>query len=130
VFMPSEAPLAKVAAVRHYGGEVRHVDGTFEDAAQAAHEAAAREGRTFVPAFDDADVIAGQGTLGLELARQAPGTTLIVVPLGGGGLAAGVAIAAKATLANVRIVGVQAEARGGSTICDGIAVKRPGALTA
>ena len=143
--MPAGAPLAKVAAVREYGGEVRLVEGSYDEAGAAAVELAAAEGRTLVHPFDDLDVVAGQGTVGLELARQAPGVRLIVVPLGGGGLATGVAIAAKARIPGVRVVGVQAEAcapypaslaahrplgaRSANTICDGIAVKRPGDLT-
>jgi threonine dehydratase len=129
VFMPREAPLAKVAAVRNYGGEVRLVDGDYDAAAEAAHAAAEQGGKTFIPPFDDPDVIAGQGTVGLEIARQAPGTSLVVVPVGGGGLASGVAVALDARLPGVRLVGVQAEGRSTSTICDGIAIKRPGRIT-
>lgn len=143
--MPAGAPLAKVAAVREYGGEVRLIEGSYDEAGAAAVELAASDGRTLVHPFDDLEVVAGQGTVGLELARQAPGVRLIVVPLGGGGLATGVAIAAKARIPGVRVVGVQAEAcapypaslaahrpvgaRSANTICDGIAVKRPGELT-
>jgi threonine dehydratase len=145
LFMPVEAPLAKVAAVRSYGGDVRLVDGSYDEAAAAAREFAERESRTLIPPFDDYEIVAGQGTAGLEIARQAPGTKLVVVPLGGGGLAAGVAIAIKSRLPGARVIGVQAEAcapyveslaahrpigaRSASTICDGIAVKRPGELT-
>lgn len=137
--MPAGAPLAKVAAVRGYGGEVRLVEGGYDDAAAAAAELAASTGRPLVHPFDDPDVIAGQGTIGLELACQAPDVRCVVVPLGGGGLASGVAIAVKERLPGVRVVGVQAEAfapfasgrarRSPTTICDGIAVKRPGELT-
>jgi threonine dehydratase len=145
LFMPSEAPLAKVAAVRSYGGDVRLVDGSYEEAAAAAREFAQRTSSTLVPPFDDPQIVAGQGTVGLEIARQASGTRLVVVPLGGGGLAAGVAIAIKSRLAGAEVIGVQAEAcapyveslaarrpigaRSASTICDGIAVKRPGEFT-
>lgn len=145
VFMPLHAPLAKVSAVRGYGGEVRLVEGSYDEAAEAAREFAATEGATLVPPFDDPAVIAGQGTVGLEVARQAPDTRLAVVPLGGGALAAGTAIALKSRLGDARVVGVQAEncapyiaslaahrpigARTAQTICDGIAVKRPGELT-
>ena len=145
LFMPAESPLAKVSAVRGYGGRVHLVDGSYEEAADAAREFAEAEHATLVPPFDDAAIVAGQGTMGLEIARQAPTTQLVVVPLGGGGLAAGIAIATKAKLQGVRVVGVQAEAcspyvdslaarraigaRSASTICDGIAVKRPGELT-
>lgn len=143
--MPAGAPLAKVAGVREYGGEVRLVEGSYDEAGAAAVELAAVSGRTLVHPFDDLDVVSGQGTIGLELALQAPGLRLVVAPLGGGGLATGVAIALKARLPGVRVVGVQAEAcapypasiaahravgaRSANTICDGIAVKTPGALT-
>jgi threonine dehydratase len=145
IFMPVDAPLAKVAATRRYGGEVRLLAGSYDEAAAAAREFADHESRTLVPPFDDYDIVAGQGTVGLEIARQAPATRLVVVPLGGGGLAAGVAIAVKSKLSGARVIGVQAEAcapyveslaahrpigaRSVSTICDGIAVKRPGELT-
>jgi threonine dehydratase len=145
LFMPANAPLAKVAAVRGYGGEVHLLDGSYDDAAEAARAFAAREGRTLIHPFDDPDIVIGQGTVGLEIARQAPTTRLVVVPLGGGGLASGIAIAIKSRIPDARVVGVQSEAcspyvdpaparrpigaRATSTICDGIAVKRPGELT-
>src|SRR5262245_23965522 len=143
--MPAQAPLAKVAAVRQYGGEVRFVDGSYDEAGDEAARLARDEGMTQVHAFDAAEVVAGQGTIGLEIARQAPATKLVVVPLGGGGLASGIGIAVAARLPGVRVVGVQAEAcapyidslaahrpigaRSANTICDGIAVKRPGDFT-
>src|SRR5215212_1634299 len=143
--MPEEAPVSKVAAVRQYGGEVRLAGGTFDDAHAEASRIAASEGLTLVHAFDAADVVAGQGTVGLELARQAPDVRLVVVPLGGGGLISGVALAVSELLPGARVVGVQAEAcapyidslaahkpigaRSANTICDGIAVKRPGDFT-
>ena len=145
VFMPAEAPLAKVAAVRRRGGEVHLVEGSFDEALDAAEEWARERGATFMPAFDHPAVVAGQGTVGLEIAEQAPDTRLVVVPLGGGALASGIAIAVKARLPGCRVVGVQAEncapylaslkaqrpigARSAVTICDGIAIKRPGDLT-
>jgi threonine dehydratase len=145
LFMPSDAPLAKVAAVRGYGGRVRLVDGPYEEVAATAREFADREGRTLIPPFDDPAVVAGQGTVGLEIARQRPATRLVVVPLGGGSLAAGIAIAIKSRLPGAAVMGVQAEACAPyvdshehqrpsgdslvSTICDGIAIKRPGELT-
>jgi threonine dehydratase len=145
LFMPAEAPLAKAAAVRAYGGEVHLLEGSYDDAAEAARAFAEGEGGTLIHPFDDPDIVAGQGTVGLEIARQAPTTRLVVVPLGGGGLASGIAIAIKSRLPDARVVGVQAEAcspyvdsvaahrpigaRATSTICDGIAVKRPGELT-
>ena len=143
--MPAGAPLAKVAAVRQYGGEIRFVEGTYDDAGAEAVRIARDEGLHHVHAFDAPDVVAGQGTVGLEIARQAPATKVLVVPLGGGGLAAGVGLAAAAVMPGARVVGVQAAAcapyidslaaqrpigaRSANTICDGIAVKRPGDYT-
>ncbi len=145
VFMPAAAPVAKVAAVRQYGGEVHFVEGTVDEAAERAHDLAEAEGHTVVHAFDNRDVVAGQGTVGLEIAAQAPNVRCLVVPLGGGGLISGTAMAARARLDDVRVVGVQSEAcapyprslaahrpvgaRFANTICDGIAVKRPGEVT-
>ena len=145
LFIPAHAPAAKVAAVRSYGGEVHLVDGSYDEAAAAAQEFADNEGRTLIPPFDDPDVVSGAGTVGAEIARQAPRTRLVVVPVGGGALAAGVGVAVKWLLPDVRIVGVQAEtcapyvhahpghgqASSGPprTLCDGIAVKRPGEIT-
>ena len=141
-FMPAGAPLSKIAGVREYGGEVRLVEGSVDEAAEVARRVAEDEGRTLVHAFDQASVVAGQGSVGLEIARQEPDVRLVVVPLGGGGLASGTAIA---LAGRARVVGVQAEAcapypasiaahhpvgaRSSSTICDGIAVKRPGEFT-
>jgi threonine dehydratase len=127
--MPASAPIAKVEAVRAYGGTVRFVDGAYDAAAKAAEELVTGEGMTLIPPFDDRVVIAGQGTVGLEIAAQLPDAALVVVPLGGGGLAAGVAIAVKDRLPGVRLIGVQSDARTRGTICDGIAVKRPGEVT-
>ena len=143
--MPEGAPLSKVAAVKQYGGEVILNEGTYDEARQAADELAHSDGRIVVHAFDDPEVVAGQGTVGLEIAEDMPDVRLVVVPLGGGGLATGVAIAVKSLLPEARVVGVQAEAcapyidslaahrpigaRSANTICDGIAVKQPGELT-
>jgi threonine dehydratase len=143
--MPEQAPLAKVAAVRQYGGEVRLVEGGYDEAGAEARRLAEERGMTLVHAFDQPLVVAGQGTVGLEIAHQGPGVRLIVVPLGGGGLASGIGLAAAAALPDARVVGVQAEAcapyidslaarrpvgaRSANTICDGIAVKRPGDFT-
>src|SRR4051794_30582839 len=110
LFMPVEAPLAKIAAVREYGGEVRLVEGMLDEAFVAARAHADETGGTFVHAFDDPAVIAGQGTAGLELPRQVPNIAMVVVPIGGGGLIAGVATALRAENPNVRVVGVQSEA--------------------
>jgi threonine dehydratase len=143
--MPQEAPLAKVAAVRQYGGEVRLHGATYDDAKAEALRLSETKGSTLVHAFDAPEVVAGQGTVGLEVARAAPGVRLVVLPLGGGGLAAGAGLAIKARIPEARVVGVQAEAcapyidslaahrpigaRSANTICDGIAVKRPGDFT-
>ena len=143
--MPEEAPVSKVAAVRQYGGEVRLHGGNYDDAHTEAARLVEEEGLTAVHAFDQAEVVAGQGTVGLEIARQAPEVKLVVVPLGGGGLAAGIGLAVAEWLPGARVVGVQAEAcapyidslaahrpigaRSANTICDGIAVKRPGDFT-
>jgi threonine dehydratase len=145
LFMPAAAPLAKIAAVRRKGGEVHLIAGSYDEADEAARRHADQRGATVVPAFDHPAVIAGQGTVGLEIAEQAPDTRLVVVPLGGGALVAGIAIAIKSRLEGARIVGVQAEncapyidslaahrpigARSAVTICDGIAVKMPGDVT-
>jgi threonine dehydratase len=129
VCMPAEAPLAKLEAVRAAGVCVRLVEGDYEAAQEAAREMAESEGRTLIHPFADPDVIAGQGTVGLEIAKAAPDARLIVVPMGGGGLASGVGIAAKARLEGVTVVAVQAAARAGRTIADGIAVKQPAEIT-
>jgi threonine dehydratase len=143
--MPEQAPLAKVAAVQQYGGIVELVDGGYDEAGAVARGLAEERGMTLVHAFDQPPVVAGQGTIGLEIARDAPDVGLIVVPLGGGGLAGGIALTASELLPDARVVGVQAEAcapyidslaahrpvgaRSANTICDGIAVKRPGDFT-
>ena len=139
IFMPEDSPMAKVDATRSYGAEVELVGAGFDDALAAAEELVARVGGTFVHAFEDELVIAGQGTIGLELAEQVPDATTFVLPIGGGGLAAGIAIALRELRPGVRIVGVQSDAYAplaggevgtrGPTIADGIAVKRPGELT-
>jgi threonine dehydratase len=145
LYMPEDAPVAKIEAVRGYGGDVRLVPGSFDEAAAASREAAEREGLTPIHPFDDPIVLAGQGTIGLEIAAQAPRTSTVVVAVGGGALAAGIAIAVKDRSPGLRVVGVQSDvcapyprslvarqpigARSTNTICDGIAVKRPGELT-
>jgi len=137
VFMPAEAQYAKIGATRDYGAEVVLGGDSLEDAIVAAHERAEVTGATIVHPFDDPLVVAGQGTLGLELAEQLAEVETVVVPVGGGGLCAGIAIALGERRPELRLVGVQAArcaplAGGttlGPTIADGIAVKRPGALT-
>jgi threonine dehydratase len=144
VVMPAGAPLPKVAATRSYGADVVLHGATVEDALALAQELAAANGSIFIHPFDHPDVIAGQGTIGLEIAEQCPEVRTIAVPVGGGGLAAGVAVAVSAALPDARLIGVQAEAiapvpasiAAGNpvavtpavTMADGIAVARPGEL--
>jgi len=129
VFMPQDAPMAKVEATRNYGAETVLTGAMFDDALAAAFARAEETGATFVHAFEDPVVIAGQGTIGLELAEQLPDAKTFVLPIGGGGLAAGIAIALRRLRPEVRLVGVQAGKTSGATIADGIAVKHPGELT-
>jgi threonine dehydratase len=144
VVMPAGAPLPKVEATRSYGADVI-LHGTSVEAALArARELAAETGAVFIHPFEHPDVIAGQGTVGLEIAEQCPEARTIAVPVGGGGLAAGIAIAARARLPRARLIGVQAEAvapfpgslsagypvtvAAAATMADGIAIAEPGAL--
>ncbi len=137
VFMPQDAPMAKVEATKNYGATVELGGEDFDEAMAAAIQAAEDSGATFVHAFEDERVIAGQGTLGLEIADQLPDVETVVVPIGGGGLASGIALALRELRPSVRIVGVQAAACApytgatdhGFTIADGIAVKQPSELT-
>ena len=128
IFVPEDAPMTKVDAARHYGAQVRFVGANIEEALVAAGGYVEESGATFVHPFEDEQVIAGQGTIGLELVEQLPDVETYLVPVGGGGLAAGIAIALRALRPGVRIVGVQA-GKHGHTIADGIAVKYPGELT-
>lgn len=145
VVMPTAAPLPKIAATRSYGADVILHGATVEDALERARELAAETGSVFIHPFEHPDVIAGQGTVGLEIGEQCPQARTIVVPVGGGGLAAGIAVAASAVLPRARVVGVQAEAVApmpgsiaagrpvpcppASTMADGIAVASPGELS-
>ncbi|HET8527744.1 MAG TPA: threonine ammonia-lyase [Gaiellaceae bacterium] len=133
IFMPQDAPMAKVDATRHYGAEVELSGPAIEDALEAAQAYVREHGAAFVHPFEDPVVIAGQATIGLELAEQVPDVETAVIPIGGGGLASGIALALRSVKPGVRIVGVQAEgtlpAGSGFTIADGIAVKKPGELT-
>ena len=128
IFVPQDAPMAKVEACRNYGAETELVGAHFEEALAAARAYAEATGATFVHPFEDPVVIAGQGTIGLELAEQIPEAQTILIPVGGGGLAAGIGLALRSLKPDVRIVGVQA-GKSGYTIADGIFVKAPGELT-
>jgi threonine dehydratase len=121
VFMPQDAPMAKVEPTKNYGAKAELTGRTFEEALTAALAYAESTGATFVHPYEDEKVIAGQGTIGLELAEQVPELETVVIPVGGGGLASGIAL-------GVRIVGVQA-GLDGWTIADGIAVKEVGEQT-
>ena len=138
IVVPETAPMAKVEAARGYGARVELAGEDFDEALDAARTVEQDTGATFIHAFDDPRVIAGQGTLGLELAAQLPaGAGTVVVPVGGGGLASGIALALDTLRPEVRIVGVQAANCAplaghdpvGASIADGIAVKHPGDLT-
>ena len=126
IFMPQDAPTAKVEATRSYGGEVELMGADFEEAVAAAAAHVERTGATLVHAFEDERVIAGQGTIGLELAEQAAEAEAVLIPIGGGGLAAGITLALKEHRPDIRAIGVVCGA--GYTIADGIAVKHPGEL--
>jgi threonine dehydratase len=128
IFMPQDAPMAKVEPTKGYGAEEVLVGIGFEDAMSAAIQRVEETGATFIHAFEDERVIAGQGTIGLELADQVPDVETVLIPVGGGGLAAGISIALRATRPGMRLIGVEVR-RGGYTIADGIAVKQPGELT-
>ena len=133
IFVPEDAPMTKVDAARHYGAEVRFVGSHIEESLTAAREYVEECGATFVHPFEDELVIAGQGTIGLELAEQLDELDTVLVPIGGGGLCAGIGVALKSMQPGVRVIGVQAAGTrpGGTgfTIADGISVKRPGELT-
>lgn len=145
VCMPAGAPISKVEATKGYGAEVCLVPGVYDDAYARALELQKEHGYTFVHPFDDEKVIAGQGTIGLEILEQLPDVEAVVIPIGGGGLISGVAFAVKTLRPDVKVYGVQAAgapsmvesiAEGKichldsvSTIADGIAVKQPGEHT-
>jgi threonine dehydratase len=145
IFMPVTASLPKLEATKGYGASVHLVDGSVEDAVDAAKLLAAERGAVFVPPFDDRLVIAGQGTLAVELVDQVPDAATIVVPVGGGGLIAGIAAAYAELAPATRVVGVEATGAAAmrasldageirsltslTTIADGIAVKAPSPLT-
>lgn len=126
VFMPSGAPLPKVAATREYGAEVRSYGHVVDETLRAAQEYAWETGAVFIHPFDHPDVVAGQGTVGLEILDQCPEVRTVVVGIGGGGLAAGVAVAVKSVRPDVRVVGVQAA--GAAAYPASLAAGRPVAL--
>ena len=128
IFVPLDAPMAKVDACRNYGAETELSGADFEDALAAALAEVEETGATFIHPYEDRAVIAGQGTIGLELLEQAPDVDTVLIPIGGGGLALGIATAVRAVRPEVRIVGVQAGLEG-YTIADGIAVKVPSEFT-
>lgn len=144
IYMPLSTPIAKIAATEGYGAEVVLSGDIFDDAQAAALKACKEQNGIFIPPFDHEDIIAGQGTVGLEILEDMPCVNNVLVPAGGGGLLAGVAYAIKHTAPDVKVYGVQAEGapaiarmyrKGGATpnkiytIADGIAVKTPGKLT-
>ena len=145
IFIPSIAPLSKIEATKSYGAEVKLIDGVYDDAYEAAVRYYKESGAVFVHPFDDELVIAGQGTIGLELLRQLPELDAVIVPIGGGGLIAGVATCIKNINPRCKVYGVQAQGAPSmvnamelhelhtldrvSTVADGIAVKTPGSLT-
>ncbi len=144
ICMPEGAPIAKLEATQGYGAEVVLHGETYDDAYQKALELQAEHGYTFIHGFDDPHTIAGQGTVGLEILEDLPDVATVVVPIGGGGLIAGIALAVKSLKPDVRVVGVQAAGAPAvflsrqqgqlvatesvHTIADGIAIKKPGAL--
>lgn len=145
ICMPDGAPISKVQATRSYGADVALVKGAYDDAYQYACKLQEEEHATFIHPFDDPDVIAGQGTIGLEILDQLKDVDVIVVPVGGGGLVSGVAYAAKSLKPDIKVYGVQAKEAASmadslkydeqvtlktvNTFADGIAVKHPGDLT-
>ena len=145
ICLPDGAPISKIEATKSYGAEVCLVEGVYDDAYNKALELRDTEGYTFIHPFNDEDVIAGQGTIALELIEQLPDMDAVIVPIGGGGLISGIAYTLKTLKPQVKVYGVQAsgapsmyksikdgkieELLSVSTIADGIAVKKPGDLT-
>ncbi len=144
IVLPEFAPLTKINATKRFGGEVVLYGSSFDEAVAHSRELQAEHGFTYVHAFEDEQIIAGQGTIGCEIAEDAPDVTTVVVPIGGGGVISGIALAIKTLIPQVRVVGVEAaniavinrsleagepvEIPFKPTIADGIAIKRPGAI--
>lgn len=145
ICLPDCAPISKIEATRSYGAEICLVEGVYDDAYQRAIELHEKNGYTFIHPFDDVDVIAGQGTIGLELLDQLANIDAVIVPIGGGGLISGIAFAIKSLNPDIKVYGVQSSGApsmalslqqrkierlsGVQTIADGIAVKEPGVNT-
>lgn len=145
ICLPDGAPISKVEATKRYGADVCLVPGVYDDAYRRALELKEEHGYTFIHPFDDEQVIAGQGTIGLEILNQLPDVETVIVPIGGGGIISGIAYAIKALKPSVKVYGVQADGAASmlqsmshhqrealhkvSTVADGIAVKEPGELT-
>ncbi len=145
IFIPSTAPISKIEATRKYGADIKLVDGVYDDAYKEACSFQKETGAEFIHPFDDEDVIAGQGTIALELIEQLPDIDAVVVPIGGGGLISGIAYTIKTLKPDCKVYGVQAEGAGSmfrsielkkrtelpkvSTFADGTAVKMPGEHT-
>ena len=145
IFIPSVAPLSKIEATKRMGARVELIDGVYDNAYDAAIAYKEENGGVFIHPFDDIDVIAGQGTIGLEILDQISGIDAVIVPIGGGGLISGVAYAIKKLNPACKVYGVQAEGAGSmqcsfydkklahlehvATFADGIAVKTPGVIT-
>jgi len=145
IFLPSTAPISKIEATRQYGAEIRLIDGIYDDAYNAALEYEKENGCIFIHPFDNDDVIAGQGTIALELMEQIPDMDAVIVPVGGGGLISGIAFTIKKLNPDCKVYGVQAIGASSmsdslkknkrsalanvSTFADGIAVKTPGEIT-
>ena len=145
ICLPDSAPISKVQATKKYGADVKLVKGCYDDAYAEAIRLEKEKGYTLIHPFDDPHVIAGQGTIGLELLDQLPDLDAVIVPIGGGGLISGIAFAIKSLNPNIKVYGVQASGAPSmldsvndnevkslkqvSTVADGIAVKKPGKLT-
>ena len=140
IYVPKGASLSKIAATKHHGATVLEGGDNVDTAIAAAKQRAAETGMTFCHPFDDADVVAGQGTLGIELTEDIADLSLVIIPLGGGGLLSGTAIALKLQNPRVRVIGVQISSCAPyihglmpegpvPTLADGIAVKKPGEIT-